>query len=83
MWWFWAGVFFFPGWLEDGGIGIVRFCLNRKVVFALVARTTLDLHLMGCFRKEFRPDSPMHRADVYTSADLVGTVFYCATLREM
>lgn len=78
--------YFFPGWLEDGGIGIFRFCLNRKVVFALVARATLDLHfrfLMGCFRREFRSDSPMHRADIYTSADLVGTVFYCTTLREM
>lgn len=84
-----VGVFLFvcfPGWLDDGGICVFRFCLNQKVVFALVARTTLDLHfqsLMGCFRKELKPDSPMLHADIYTSADLVGAIFYRATLREM
>lgn len=39
---FWG--FFLSGWLDNGGIFVFRFCLNQKVGFALMARTTLDLH---------------------------------------
>jgi len=47
-------VLFFSVWLEDGGVCVLRFWLNQKVVFTMVVRTTVDLHfwcLVGCFRK--------------------------------
>lgn len=37
---------------------------------------------MGCFRQDFIPFSPVDHVDIYTSADLVGTLFYHATLKE-